>query len=129
MNVFVFILNLSILLLLPSSFVYVVKKLNFFFLNSVIFIFFNIFPQELPPTDASNSALKKLIQKDALPVQMKEFLQLTPYQRIKYILKIIARKLHTNYCNFFPVPSMRCPIVRFSHKISEITCDFSIQNK
>lgn len=89
----------------------------------------HLMPSELPPTDASNSALKKLIQKDALPVQMKEFLQLTPYQRIKYILKIIARKLHTNYCNFFPVPSMRCPIVRFSHKISEITCDFSIQNK
>lgn len=78
---------------------------------------------------SSTSLLKQMVRKDETPVQMKEFFQLIPLQRIRYLLGILLRNLHIGYYNFFPVPSRRCPIVRFSHKISGITCDFSIQNK
>ncbi|XP_029634137.1 speckle targeted PIP5K1A-regulated poly(A) polymerase isoform X2 [Octopus sinensis] len=84
-------------------------------------------PKDLKEQSDDASASLKFIKNQAVP--MDEFLQLTAYKQVRFLQKILSKHLRDTFGNFFPIPSVQCPIVRFIHKKSNITFDLSLQNK
>ncbi|GAB1606566.1 speckle targeted PIP5K1A-regulated poly(A) polymerase-like isoform X2 [Argonauta hians] len=82
-------------------------------------------PKDVPAVDEEPNL--KFMKNTAVP--MDNFLHLTAYKQVRFLQKILSKHLRDSFGNFFPIPSVQCPIVRFIHRKSNITFDLSLQNK